>query len=78
MPRRVLSVLLAFVLIFGTIGTFANDHSDIVFFNTQTFKYHCLTCKWAKKCTRHCIKLSRDEAVARGGIACKVCGGRCR
>ncbi len=50
---------------------------EIVAFNTQTHKYHCLTCTWAIRCTVHCIKVSRSDAVKRGGVACKVCGGSC-
>jgi hypothetical protein len=53
----------------------AAKSSDIVDFNTQTHKYHDPNCIWAKRCTVHCIKITRAEANRRGGIACKVCGG---
>jgi hypothetical protein len=48
--------------------------NDIVDFNTKTLKYHSPSCIWAKRCTEHCIKISRAEAKQRGGIPCKVCG----
>lgn len=46
-----------------------------VMFNTKSKKYHTLWCQWAKKCTVNCIKIDKKEAVKRGGIPCKVCGG---
>lgn len=49
-----------------------------VSFNKSSRKYHCLTCAWAKRCTDNCITITRAEAVSRGGVACKVCGGSCR
>lgn len=52
-----------------------SDDNFIVDFNTQTLKYHDPNCRWAKRCTVHCIKISRAEAKRRGGIACKVCNG---
>lgn len=48
---------------------------ELVMYNTQTGKYHALWCKWAKKCTVNCIKIEKKEAIKRGGIPCKVCGG---
>jgi hypothetical protein len=53
----------------------ASSPSDIVDFNTQTLKYHDPNCIWEKRCTVHCIKISRAEAKKRGGIPCKVCNG---
>jgi hypothetical protein len=53
-----------------------ND-DETVSFNTNTLKYHCVTCQWAKKCTKNCIKVKKSEAKARGGVACKVCNGSC-
>jgi hypothetical protein len=51
---------------------------EIVYFNTKSHKYHCLTCVAAKRCTRNCIDLPVSEAKARGGVPCKICGGSCR
>ena len=50
--------------------------SQPVFFNVKTHKFHAPTCEWARKCTRNCIRITREEAVKRGGVPCKVCGGR--
>ena len=49
--------------------------AELVIFNTQTYKYHSTYCKWALKCTKNCIKIDKKEAIKRGGIPCKVCGG---
>jgi hypothetical protein len=48
-----------------------------VAFNTESKKYHCLDCEWARRCTMNCIRISLSEARRRGGVACKVCGGTC-
>lgn len=50
--------------------------SETVYFNTNSKKFHSPSCVWAKRCTRNCIPVSRDEALKQGGVACKVCGGR--
>jgi len=50
--------------------------SQTVFLNTKTLKFHSLSCEWARKCTRNCVRVSREEALKRGGVPCKVCGGR--
>jgi len=56
-----------------------NGSSDeIVAFNTKSRKYHCLECTWAKKCTVNCVNVPKSEAIRRGGVPCKVCGGSCR
>jgi hypothetical protein len=52
--------------------------AELVAFNTANGKFHCLSCEWAVRCTRNCIKLPLSAARARGGIPCKVCGGSCR
>ncbi len=49
--------------------------SDVVAFNTSNGKYHDKSCKWAIKCTAHCVDITRAEAHRRGGIPCKVCNG---
>gem|GEM_PF-1462367 len=57
-------------------ATTATD--PIVNFNTQTHKYHCPTCRYAKQCTKNCVEIKRSEAIAKGGVACKICGGTCK
>lgn len=49
-----------------------------VYFNKSSRKYHCPTCTWAKRCTDNCITITKAEAISRGGVACKVCGGTCQ
>jgi hypothetical protein len=51
---------------------------ETVSFNTKSYKYHCTTCSAAKRCTRNCIDIPLSDAKARGGVACKICGGSCR
>lgn len=51
---------------------------ETVMFNTKTHKYHCATCDAAARCTAHCIPLAKTEAIRRGGIPCRRCGGSCR
>lgn len=54
----------------------AEKKEQQVVFNVKSLKYHSMTCKWAVKCTRNCIVISRSEAIKRGGVPCKICGGR--
>ncbi|MCA9789279.1 MAG: hypothetical protein KC462_05875 [Cyanobacteria bacterium HKST-UBA05] len=51
-----------------------NDH-ELVYYNTQSGKYHIPSCRWARQCTKHCIPIKRQVAKQRGGVPCKVCGG---
>ena len=53
------------------------DSDEIVSFNVNSLKYHCVTCAHARRCTRSCIEVRRSVARARGGVACKHCGGSC-
>mgnify|MGYP004654930417 CR=1 FL=1 len=68
--------LLTTLLIFSVVGLInAPAMAETVVFNTNTYKYHKPTCKWAKKCTKNCIKIEKKKAQQRGGVPCKVCGG---
>lgn len=49
--------------------------AETVIYNTKTHKYHQIWCRWAAKCTVNCIQLDKKEAIKRGGVPCKVCGG---
>lgn len=49
--------------------------AETVVFNTKTHKYHKPTCSSAIKCTVNCIKIDKQQAKAKGGVPCKVCGG---
>lgn len=66
--------ILCLVLILNFSNSLAS-YAEMVMFNTKTYKYHSLNCKWAKKCTVNCIKVDKKLAIRRGGIPCKVCGG---
>jgi uncharacterized membrane protein len=68
-------LIFSFYFVSNDIVAAAGD--EIVMFNTKSLKYHCPSCRWAKKCTRNCIKIMKSEAKKRGGIPCKVCGGSC-
>jgi len=52
-------------------NAFAHD----VIFNTKTLTYHTLSCEWARRCTKNCIKIDHTLAQSRRGVPCKVCGG---
>ncbi|REJ85758.1 MAG: hypothetical protein DWQ36_08245 [Acidobacteria bacterium] len=60
------------------VGVASAAPEERVAFNTESKKYHCLSCQWAIRCTRNCIEVTASEARRRGGVACKVCGGSCR
>ncbi len=62
------------MITFLTSSALAADSQTVVM-NTKTYIYHNLTCKWAKKCTKNCIKTTKQKAQAQGARACKVCGG---
>lgn len=66
----IICLILLMNLIF-TLGCFA----ETVVYNTKTGKFHLPNCQWANKCTVNCIKIDRKEAIQRGGVPCKVCGG---
>ncbi len=67
-------LLISFLLLSGL--TVASG-DEIVMFNIKSLKYHCPSCRWAIKCTKNCIRITKIEAIKRGGIPCKVCGGSC-
>jgi DNA-directed RNA polymerase subunit RPC12/RpoP len=72
--RRLGIAVLCFLLLFAG----AAGKEETVAFNTESYKYHCLSCSSAKACTRNCIDIPRSEAQKRGGVACKRCGGTCQ
>lgn len=49
--------------------------AETVVFNTKTYKYHKISCRWAQKCTVNCVKIEKKQAQKQGGVPCKVCGG---
>ena len=75
--RIIVQLSLVACVLFSTAMTQATD-DELVAFNTKSLKFHCLSCEWAQKCTKNCITISRSEAIERGGVPCKVCGGTCK
>lgn len=70
--KKLLNVIIILsILLISTAPVVA----EMVLYNTKTGKFHNLNCKWAKQCTVNCIKIDRKEAIKRGGVPCKVCGG---
>ncbi len=72
MKKFTIICLILFTNLIFTLGCLA----ETVVYNTKTGKFHSLNCQWAQKCTVNCIKIDRKEAVQRGGVPCKVCGGK--
>lgn len=68
-------VLIVSLIIFINFFVISCCYAAMVVYNTKTGKYHSPSCQWAKKCTVNCIKIDKQEAIRRGGIPCKVCGG---
>lgn len=71
MKKILVSVLTVLLFLMTSAASFA----EVVSFNTKTLKFHKPGCQWAQKCTVNCIKIEKKEAVKRGGVPCKVCGG---
>ena len=74
-------IIIVFVCVF--VGLFLTalitkpekfENYDVIF-NTKTLKIHKTDCEWAEKCTKNCIKTTKDQARKKGGISCNVCGG---
>jgi len=63
------------ILIFLNFMLMPVSFAELVMYNTQTKKFHSLSCSWARRCTVNCIKIERALAIKKGGIPCKVCGG---
>ncbi len=61
------------MITFLTSSVLAADSQTVVM-NTKTYIYHNPTCKWAKKCTKNCIKTTKQKAQTQGARACKICG----
>ena len=72
MKKFIVVLFCAFIMNFSICLA---GYAEMVMFNLKTYKYHSLNCQWAKKCTKNCIKIDKKEAIKRGGIPCKVCGG---
>ena len=71
MKKIIASSITVFILFMTSISVSA----ETVVFNWKTLKYHKPGCQWAQKCTQNCTPVDKKEAVKRGGVPCKVCGG---
>lgn len=71
MKRFVSCFMVLMLFCIASVPAFA----ETVAFNTKTFKFHKLYCRWAAQCTVNCIHIEKKEAIKRGGVPCKVCGG---
>lgn len=75
-PQKILcGTFLLFIFLLPFSGHGQNASNPLVMFNTQSYKYHNPSCPWAQRCTRNCILIPKSDAIHRGGVACKVCGG---
>ena len=68
-------ILIVSLIIFINLFVTSCCYAAMVVYNMKTGKYHSPYCQWAKKCTVNCIKIDKKEAIRRGGVPCKVCGG---
>lgn len=69
------SLLLLLTALFITLGAQNVTFAEPVSYNTETQKVHKVSCKFAQKCTKNCIKIDRKDAYSKGGKPCKSCGG---
>ncbi len=51
------------MITFLTSSALAADDQTVIM-NTKTYIYHTPDCKWAKKCTKNCIKITKQKAQA--------------
>lgn len=49
--------------------------AQTVSYNTKTKKIHKVNCSSAISCTVNCVKIEKAQAIKRGGVPCKRCGG---
>jgi hypothetical protein len=68
--KKILTLLIAIC-----INLSLASYAETVVYNTKTGKIHSVGCPHAKKCTVNCVKIEKKEAINRGGVPCKVCGG---
>lgn len=65
------ALFIAFCLASMDVDAAGTD--EIVMFNTKSYKYHCPSCRWAKKCTRNCISIKKvKRSNAAGSLARSV------
>ena len=72
--KKMKKILCLLVVLSFALPVWAGDNSSVVM-NVKTYIYHDPNCRWAKKCTKNCVKTTKQKAQAQGARACKVCGG---
>jgi len=65
--KKVFITLICFLCIAGSC------FAETVSFNVKTHKIHNSSCRYFN--CKSCIKIERKDAIKRGGVPCKVCGG---
>ncbi|MBR2274006.1 MAG: hypothetical protein IJ864_04165 [Alphaproteobacteria bacterium] len=65
-------IIFLFFLLFMVVPVLAAD--TMVVFNLKTLIYHKATCIAARRCTKSCVKMPKEEAE-KLGRACDICGG---
>jgi len=68
--KRLLIILFLFAVI-----TPALARDTMVVLNVKTLIYHKPDCAAAKRCTRNCIILPKNDVIKRGATPCGLCGG---
>ena len=71
--KKVFFLIMVSFLSMYAFGIKAADVTVVM--NVKTYIYHNPDCKWARRCTKNCIKTTIEQAKAQGARACKVCGG---
>ena len=56
-------LLFILMITFLTSSALAADDQTVIM-NTKTYIYHTPDCKLAKKCTKNCIKITKQKAQA--------------
>ncbi len=72
--KNVKKIICILFILAITLPVLAAD-STIVVLNTNRLIYHNVNCQWAHKCTKNCVKVTKQEAIEYGARPCKVCGG---
>ncbi len=63
------------LILLGIVLPVLAADSPIVVLNVKRMIYHSPSCQWAHRCTKNCIKTTKQEAIEHGARPCKVCGG---
>lgn len=70
--KKLLSLLIVLFLVSPALAA----DSQTVVMNIKTYIYHSPDCKWAKKCTKNCIKTTKQKAQLKEKGLVKFAVGR--